>query len=75
MKRSVYLTAAMITALTACKPSTVVVGNNTATNAASTTGNIAVNEAGVNNNVTSTGVVDVNNSATNDASAADVNKQ
>ncbi len=72
MKRTVYLTAAAISALTACKPTTVVVGNNT-TAAASTTANIAVNEQGVDNNVTSTGAIDVNgaadanNAATNEA--------
>jgi hypothetical protein len=67
----------MITALTACKANTVVVGNNTATNAASTTANIAVNEVGVDNNITSTGVIDVNNTvSTNEAAPpADVNQQ
>lgn len=39
------------------------VGNNTATAAANTTNNISVNEVGVDNNVTSTGVLDVNNTA------------
>jgi hypothetical protein len=77
MKRSAYFTAATIAALTACKPTTVVVANNTATAAANTTANIAVNEVGVDNNLTSTGVIDVNNTAaTNElVPPPDVNQQ
>jgi hypothetical protein len=66
MKRTAYFTAATIAALTACKPTTVVVANNTATAAANTTANIAVNEVGVDNNLTSSGVIDLNNTSANE---------
>jgi hypothetical protein len=59
MKKSVYLTAATIAALTACKPTTVV-ENNTVATGAGTTANVAANEVGVDNNVTSTGTIDTN---------------
>ncbi|MGN6156146.1 MAG: DUF4142 domain-containing protein [Sphingomicrobium sp.] len=56
MNRSIYLTAAMIVALTACKQNTVVV-NNTAT-AAGTTANMTVNNEGVAGAATNTGAID-----------------
>ncbi len=65
MKRTLYLSAALIASLTACKQNEVVM-NNTAT-AAGTTANVAVNEMGVDTNTTSSGTIDVNNVATNEA--------
>jgi len=56
MNRSIYLTAAMIVALTACKQN-VIVENNAAT-APGTTANVAVNEPGATNAVTSAGKID-----------------
>jgi len=72
MKRSIYLTAAAIAALTACKQN-VVVENNTAATAVGTTANMAVNEMGVDNNVTSTGTIDTNmiNGTTNESQPID----
>jgi hypothetical protein len=66
MKRNLYVSAALITSLTACKPTTVVV-NNTVTAAPGTTANVSVNESGVNNNLTSSGVIntEVNTTAVN----------
>ena len=68
MKRTLYLSAALIASLTACKQNEVIV-NHTAT-AAGTTANIVVNEQGVDTNMTSTGAIDVNTTATNEATPA-----
>jgi hypothetical protein len=59
MKRSVYLAAATIAALTACKQN-VVVENNAVATAAGTTADLAINETGVDSNVTSSGTIDTN---------------
>jgi hypothetical protein len=72
MKRRAFLTAATIAALTACKPTTVV-ENDTAATVAGTTANMAVNEIGVDNNVSSTGTIDTNliNGTTNESQPVD----
>ncbi len=67
MKRTAFLAAATIASLTACKQN-IVVDNNAVATAAGTTANLAINEVGVDNNVTSTGTIDTNvvNGATNE---------
>ena len=73
MKRSVYLAAATIAALTACKQN-IVVENNAVATAAGTTANLAINEVGVDNNVVSSGSIDtntVNGTAIEDEPTAD----